>query len=266
MQGIKNFRELGGLKTKDGYAIKNGIIFRSEALSGLTDADVQHLEAIHVRTIVDFRSNQEVYEHPDRIIDGAMYYNIAPDAYVAQIAAHSGKETETMSQDNQMKQLMAEYIDKPYQIMEDQMKRLVSTPESIEVYKKYIQFYLEPSNLPIIFHCRGGKDRAGLAAILILLILGVDPTTIVEEYMITETLNAEKNIKKMENYRKKISDERILEVRRALMTAKESYAWAALDEMKKLAGSYDSYLYTYLGLTYDMIEAIKSNCLVDYNH
>ena len=29
-------------------------------------------------------------------------------------------------------------------------------------------------NVPILFHCSAGKDRTGIAAILILLALGVD--------------------------------------------------------------------------------------------
>ena len=40
-------------------------------------------------------------------------------------------------------------------------------------------------NVPILFHCSAGKDRTGIAAILILLALGVDEETAIYDYMLT---------------------------------------------------------------------------------
>ena len=38
---------------------------------------------------------------------------------------------------------------------------------------------------PMLFHCTQGKDRTGVAAILIMLALGVDEETILDDYVLT---------------------------------------------------------------------------------
>ena len=40
----------------------------------------------------------------------------------------------------------------------------------------------EPGALPALFHCTAGKDRTGVAAALLLLVLGVDIETVLDDY------------------------------------------------------------------------------------
>jgi protein-tyrosine phosphatase len=42
-----------------------------------------------------------------------------------------------------------------------------------------------PGKIPAVIHCAGGKDRAGLAAALLLSSLGVDRETVLEDYELT---------------------------------------------------------------------------------
>jgi protein-tyrosine phosphatase len=53
-----------------------------------------------------------------------------------------------------------------------------------EAYRKMFNLLLE-HRVPMAFHCSAGKDRTGVAAILILLALGVDEKTAREDYMLT---------------------------------------------------------------------------------
>ncbi|MDO7206200.1 tyrosine-protein phosphatase [Paraclostridium bifermentans] len=39
------------------------------------------------------------------------------------------------------------------------------------------------SNLPILMHCTAGKDRTGVGSAIILMILGVNRSSIVEDYL-----------------------------------------------------------------------------------
>jgi protein-tyrosine phosphatase len=41
--GVKNFRDVGGYATADGPTVRTGVVYRSNKLSELTDADVQRL-------------------------------------------------------------------------------------------------------------------------------------------------------------------------------------------------------------------------------
>jgi protein-tyrosine phosphatase len=48
---------------------------------------------------------------------------------------------------------------------------------------RFIRIVAEPARLPLIFHCIGGKDRTGIAAALLLSILGVPWATVREDYV-----------------------------------------------------------------------------------
>ncbi|QIK58172.1 tyrosine-protein phosphatase [Erysipelothrix sp. HDW6A] len=264
LTGIRNFRGLGGISTKDGYVVKNNLIFRSQALTNLSEEDINLLEQVGIKSVVDFRSLEEVEAAPDDIIKGAVYYNITPNAMVAKEAA---KDSNDKVNNNILKEIpdeMKHFLDNPDQLLIGEMKRFVSGDDAIMVYKKFIHMFKDKSNLPIIFHCRGGKDRAGFAAMLILLALGVSKEAIIEEYLLTEQLNKENNILKMARYEEKYKDKKILELRKSLMSAKESYILAAFEEIEQKYQSIENYLEKVLDLTSDNLNQIRENCLIDY--
>ncbi len=60
--------------------------------------------------------------------------------------------------------------------------------------KAYSQFFrillgAEPDRA-VLWHCTSGKDRTGLAAMLLLSLLGVEESVIMEDYMLTNEYNA----------------------------------------------------------------------------
>jgi protein-tyrosine phosphatase len=71
LDGQSNFRDLGGYETVDGRQVKWGEVFRSGRLPGLSDADVDRLGSLGVRTVVNFLTPAEV-EHAgeDRLPKG----------------------------------------------------------------------------------------------------------------------------------------------------------------------------------------------------
>ena len=50
------------------------------------------------------------------------------------------------------------------------------------VWSKFFNNLSDASKRPLVFHCTGGKDRAGIVAALILLTLGVPEQTVVEDH------------------------------------------------------------------------------------
>lgn len=256
LNGLKNFRGLGGIETEEGYLIKPNTIFRSSAITGLDIGNITILENLGIKTIVDFRSKSEVEENPDDIIEGAVYHNITPNAEVAQEASRDA--VDSIPND------LLKYLDEPENLLIDEMRRLVSDKRSNSVYKEFLHMFKSKNNLPIVFHCRGGKDRAGFAAMLILMTLGVSKDNIIKDYLITEEVNVEINKKKMVLYAEKYDDLRVLAIREALMSAKKSYIDAAFDEVGKVSGSKENYLKEVMELTSNDIELIRENCLLDY--
>jgi len=48
-----------------------------------------------------------------------------------------------------------------------------------------LKIIAEPENHPLIFHCAIGKDRTGILSVVLLSVLGVEDTTIVEDYSLS---------------------------------------------------------------------------------
>ena len=54
-QGIHNFRDYGGWATKDGGAVRTGLLFRSGHHVGATDADLAAIAPLDIHTVIDLR-------------------------------------------------------------------------------------------------------------------------------------------------------------------------------------------------------------------
>lgn len=52
-------------------------------------------------------------------------------------------------------------------------------------FKSVLLFLRDHENVPIIFNCTAGKDRTGVMAMIILLLLGVENHIIAKEYELT---------------------------------------------------------------------------------
>ncbi len=55
LEGASNVRDLGGWPTADGRRVRFGRVFRSAALTGLTERDAAVLAATGLRTVCDLR-------------------------------------------------------------------------------------------------------------------------------------------------------------------------------------------------------------------
>ena len=60
-------------------------------------------------------------------------------------------------------------------------------------YRAFFRLLLElPENRAILWHCTDGKDRTGLAAMLLLTALGASWETVMEDYLLTNVWNEKK--------------------------------------------------------------------------
>ena len=67
LEGVVNFRDVGGYKTTNSQRVRRGLVFRSGGLMRLTDGDVTRLDAIGFKLICDLRGKEEVAKEPDRL-------------------------------------------------------------------------------------------------------------------------------------------------------------------------------------------------------
>ncbi len=73
LRGAPNARDLGGLPTTDGRTVRPGLLLRSGELAGITEPDAQTLSQYPLRTVVDFRTDLEREQKPDRVLPDVQY-------------------------------------------------------------------------------------------------------------------------------------------------------------------------------------------------
>ena len=165
LDGAHNFRDLGGYATTDGHHIKAGLLYRSNGLDKVSDADLVELQSLKLRTDFDFRTQSETDVAPDRLPSG-----------VRRIALPMGSDFNIAAMQTQILAGDLSMIDmsKSYGAM---------AINDSDKFRIWFADLLQPKTLPAVFHCTGGKDRTGLASALLLTALGVPQQTIMADYM-----------------------------------------------------------------------------------
>ena len=131
----------------------------------------------------------------------------------------------------------------------------------------YAQMFRELIDLPegssLLFHCSQGKDRTGVGAMLILSALGVDEQTILADFLLTNTFNADRiEAKKQELAEKGVTeDERYERFLNSMYTVKGERLVIAMDWMKENYGSVIGYITDALGLSEAELDELREKFL-----
>lgn len=181
---LANFRDLGGIATTDGYVVKDNKIFRSPALTGLTEQDKAALDELHIEYVLDFRSNGEADGALDYVPKGATYLHLPAARTRGKLAVNPAD----------VAKLVPRWASADFSIWCFRMrfKHLYRKfPFKNTAYKK--MFELMNHGCSFLVHCSAGKDRTGVACMLILLALGVPYETIEHDYLLSNELRKEAN-------------------------------------------------------------------------
>ena len=239
LDGTFNFRDMGGFTTEEERRVKTGLVFRSDGLHKLSDVDLKRLAEMNLRTVVDFRSQSERESQPDRLPEGVRLVVLPPDGETAALASAFHKDDE-----GKIASLTAwgkttegnEYLVKNLNSMEGQMRSFVTSEKSIRAYSSFLRLLADAYSAPLVFHCRGGKDRTGWAAALFLSILKVPREEVIGDYLKTAQYNKDRNKKRMDQYYRYTDNKVVLNYLSSLMETKESYIRAAFEEVDSLGG------------------------------
>jgi protein-tyrosine phosphatase len=251
MSSISNARELGGYKTRDGKTVRKGVLLRSAAL---TDASQDELNSLiddyNLSAIIDLRANYELAEEPEPVIDGIAQYNFK--IMDEQLMAGRAASISDILTDPNVDPITRMTAILKAEVISDQMYvEFLQGDIGKAGYKDFFRVLLEtPEGSAVLWHCTNGKDRTGVAAMLLLGVLNVDDETIMKDFLLTNTF-FEAEISAMRNQLKAyIQDEAMLE--ELLVAGKGVYApymQNALDYINENYGNIPSYVKTELGLT-----------------
>lgn len=248
LTGIVNARELGGYISEDGRKVKRGVLLRTGALSGMTEADRTCLmEQYHLTDVIDFRTSFECAAAPDPVMDPVAYHPI-------RILDEQGSQTAGMAAaatgEGFPLEKLVEYIKSGKVHPEDMYVDIVQSAASKEGYRKFFECLLEHKEGALLWHCSAGKDRTGLGAAFLLTILGVNRQTVLEDYSLTNVYFQD-ILKKMEIQLASFGlTEAEMEVMRAVAGGvNPAYLEKALDTIEEQYGSLEWYLEKELGIT-----------------
>ncbi len=166
LEGPENFRDLGGYATTNGESLAWGMVYRSDVLSTLTENDLDYLNHLGLKSVLDIRGEGEVAHAPD-ILDPAWsyeFYPAVPDEFSLDLAPYA-------SICDQTPHIFTKY----YCAMIDQLPDRVGA----------ILTKIFDAEKPVVFHCSGGQDRTGIIAAIILLMLGVPEDTVAVDYTLS---------------------------------------------------------------------------------
>ena len=226
---MRNFREVSY------NIIKNKLIYRSAALSSLTDEEKGFLvKECNIKTIIDLRSFEEHENEKDVEIEGIKNISIP-------LLSDEDKEN------------------KPVEVAG------MTLPDMVDIYAKLVDLNkrgawskifetLLNSEDGILFHCASGKDRTGVVIAIILKALGASDDIIYKEYLLTnEQLPVEGSFRDFvmslpEEQRKAFLDH---------FSAKKEYLDAVFNNLEEIYGSINIFLKAACSLNEEQIQQFK---------
>ncbi len=246
-RAISNFRDLGGYPTADGRQVKWGALYRGASLSDSTPADLEGLARLRLSVLVDFRSQAEKAEEPNRLPDPPGFRLV---------------EIPTLDEGN--KALVGEIMTRiesgdfddfdPHASMITANRQFASefTPQ----FREFLHTVVQADGKPVAWHCSAGKDRTGFAAAILLRLLGVPDEVVMSDYLASkqQALDARRGqllllrVFKGEQAADKLS---------VMMGVEESWLRAAFDEIDNTWGDFDTYVTQGLQLDADDVARLR---------
>ncbi len=262
IDGVENARQLGGYICADGRKIKDGVLLRSAALSTLTEEGAKTLsEKYNLKYIFDFRMDSEREAQPDREVPGAENLSLP-------VFASALYDEETMAA---IRDAMKEGGDREdtYLVLARHKgltgiyQKMLLTGEGQKAYTQFFDTLLKlEDGGSVLWHCTQGKDRAGMAAVLLLYALGADEETIKQDYLLTNESYKEliaETEKKAETL--DLDEAEKKEYLGVIAAVYEEFLNMAVDSVEEKYGSMQDYLKNQLGLSDTDLKTLRDKFL-----
>jgi len=249
LEGAYNFRDLGGIPTRDGKAVRWGQVFRSDALANLTSSDYARLNAMGIALVCDLRTREERKSASTEWRDGSPVFILAPVSESDKGASQNSNVT-------------------------DALRSGLALEEGKKMFEKfYVQMVLDSAgkfgtvlrtlastDRPSMFHCQGGRDRTGITAAMLLQILGVSEETILQDYVLSTKYLSERPAQNPAMPRT-AAEVRLAEASAEVTLLQPRYIQAVFRAITAKYGSFDQYRRDGLQLTDADVQRLKGRLL-----
>jgi protein-tyrosine phosphatase len=162
LEGAVNFRDLGGYITTDGRRTRWRQLFRADGLGELSEADLEVMRQLGIRTVIDLRSGYEMEQSRFNVDAHPVDFHHFP--FIDQLP-------DVEAWDRKPGLLGAQYKE----MLDDATAQIIGALEVLAAAEAR----------PAVFHCTAGKDRTGLLSAIVLSLLGVPEDTVVADYALS---------------------------------------------------------------------------------
>lgn len=234
--GIHNFRDYGGYRA-DGGTVRQGLLYRSGQHVGASDADLAALATLDIRTVIDLRGISERTANPCRRHDGWAGEVLAHDGETASSPPHMDVDANTTTAEFARERMLAVYT------------RMPANPAMHAMFGRYLNALADREGASLV-HCFAGKDRTGIAATLLMHILGVSEEDQEAEFLLTNaspTLHilAAQSVPGIEaRLGRKLDEDAV----RALLEVHPDYLARFRERTVEMSGSLDNWLSEMIGV------------------
>ncbi|WP_027341039.1 tyrosine-protein phosphatase [Hamadaea tsunoensis] len=165
---VFNFRDVGGLVTADGARVRTGLLYRSDNLGSLQEADATRYSGLGIKTVIDLRQPAEIVRQGGRAPAWACsaYHNVP-------LHNPAWREEDYSPAEGPVAYLVARY----HEAVEG-----AAGPHLVTA----LRLLADAEAGPAVVHCLGGRDRTGMVVAFLLDLLGVSDEDIAADYHFTE--------------------------------------------------------------------------------
>lgn len=188
VDGIANFRDIGGWNLLNDEYIRPNFLFRSATPVWVTEEGRKAIRKLNIKMVFDFRSVEE------RERDGVLQMEGVEVVHLP-VFTENGSPQNLMVLYRNLITSWATYKD----IYRDMLE------QGINSFKTVFQFIKDRPKDGFLYHCFAGKDRTGIMTMLIYLLCDLPHLCIAQEYELTTIGLRPLHLRMRQDYLKSIS-------------------------------------------------------------
>ncbi len=233
-----NMRDLGGLTGENGRKIKTGLLLRSPVLFADTEEKRKAIDQLNLVNVIDFRGDDEANDLPDYIPSGVNYKR--------KQAIKDGNSCLTIRPSTLVKALKDRDKQSILSWDEGALSMYADMAFDSEIYRDMFEIIKRGEKL--LFHCTSGKDRTGVAGLLVCLLLGVSKEDAFGNFLYTNIIKAKEIRKRMFKIRMLYWDRKILTALRNILGVRFEQIQLTYDSILKKYDSLESFFLNEFGI------------------